>query len=45
VQLGIGADCTVDQDCSSGFCEPYALKCAQDVRFANGSAACTAMGS
>jgi hypothetical protein len=45
VQLEIGADCTVDQDCSSGFCEPYAHKCAQDVRFANGSAACMAMGS
>ena len=42
-QLGIGEDCAVDQDCSSGFCEPYAAKCAQDVRFANGSAACIAM--
>jgi hypothetical protein len=45
VQLGIGASCTVDQDCDSGFCEPYAFKCAIDVRFANGSAACIAMGS
>ena len=43
VQLGIGADCAVDQDCSSNFCEPYAAMCATDVRFANGSAACTAM--
>jgi hypothetical protein len=44
VQLGIGEVCTVDQDCDSGFCEPYAAKCALDVRFANGSAACIAMG-
>jgi hypothetical protein len=44
VQLGIGDDCAVDQDCDSGFCEPYAAKCALDVRFANGSAACIAMG-
>jgi hypothetical protein len=44
VQLGIGEVCTVDQDCDSGFCEPYAGLCALDVRFANGSAACKAMG-
>jgi hypothetical protein len=43
-QLGIGEDCAVDQDCSSGFCEPYAFKCAQDVRFANGNPDCLAMG-
>lgn len=41
-QLGIGDACTADQDCSSGFCEPYAAICAEDVRFANGSAACIA---
>ncbi len=44
VQLDIGEDCSVDQDCSSGFCEPYAFKCAQDVRFANGNLDCQAMG-
>ncbi len=44
VQLDIGGACSVDQDCSSGFCEPYALKCAQDVRFANGNLDCQAMG-
>jgi len=44
VQLDFGAACTADQDCASGLCEPYAAKCALDVRFANGSAACVAMG-
>ena len=44
VQLGIGEACSADQDCVTGFCEPYAGLCAQDVRFANGSAACRAMG-
>ena len=43
-RLGIGEACASDGDCSSGFCEPYALKCANDIRFANGSAACIAMG-
>jgi len=42
-QLGIGELCAADQDCTTGFCEPYARKCAVDVRFANGSAACLAM--
>lgn len=48
-QLGIGDVCSVDQDCSptgpsnTGFCDPYAAKCAQDLRF--GAAACTAMGA
>lgn len=45
VRLGVGLDCSVDGDCDSGlFCEPYAKKCATDIRFANGSAACAAMG-
>ena len=43
VQLGVGFACSVDQDCDTGFCEPYAKLCANDVRFANNSAACTAM--
>lgn len=43
-QLGVGEVCSTDQDCATGFCEPYAGKCAADVRFANGSAACVAMG-
>jgi hypothetical protein len=43
-QLGIGETCTMDGDCGSGFCEPYAGKCAADLRFANRSAACVAMG-
>ena len=44
VQLDIGEVCTLDQDCSTGFCEPYAGLCAQDLRFANHTAACVAMG-
>jgi hypothetical protein len=43
VQLGIGEVCSVDQDCGSGFCEPYAALCAQDIRFARGTAACNFM--
>jgi hypothetical protein len=43
-QLGFGELCTVDQDCASGLCEPYALKCADDVRFADRTPACAAMG-
>jgi hypothetical protein len=42
--LGTGEDCASDGDCSTDFCEPFAHKCAIDVRFANGSAACLAMG-
>jgi len=45
VQLGMSVACSVDQDCSTGFCDPYAGKCAQDIRFADGSAACLAMSS
>jgi hypothetical protein len=50
-QLGFGELCSADQDCESGdsgsrgFCEPYAAKCALDVQFSNGSAACIAIGS
>lgn len=44
MQLAFGEVCSVDQDCSSGFCEPYAGLCAQDVRFANGNPDCVAMG-
>lgn len=43
-QLGLGELCEADQDCATGFCEPYARKCAADVRFANGSAACLKIG-
>jgi hypothetical protein len=43
VRLGIGEVCSVDQDCSSDFCEPYAAVCAQDIRFARGTAACNFM--
>jgi hypothetical protein len=43
VQAEIGMACSVDQDCSSGFCHPYAGKCAKDIRFADGSAACLAL--
>jgi hypothetical protein len=43
VQLGVGEPCATNGDCASGFCEPFAGKCADDVRFANGSAACNAM--
>ena len=41
--LPTGEICGMDQDCSTHFCEPYAGKCATDLRFANGSAACVAM--
>jgi hypothetical protein len=44
MRLAFGQACSVDQDCSSGFCEPYAALCAQDVRFANGNPDCLAMG-
>jgi hypothetical protein len=43
-RLDIAAACTGDGDCASGFCEPYAHQCAEDIRFANHSAACVAMG-
>lgn len=43
-RLDIAEACTTDGDCSSGFCEPYARVCAQDIRFAKGSDACRAMG-
>jgi hypothetical protein len=42
-QLGIGEPCALDSDCTSGFCEPFAGKCAADVQYANGSAACIAV--
>lgn len=42
-RLPIGEPCLFHQDCASNFCEPYAVKCANDVRFANGSAACVAL--
>jgi hypothetical protein len=43
-QVGMGEVCTADQDCNTGFCEPYAGVCANDVRFARHSDACVAMG-
>jgi hypothetical protein len=43
-RLAIGESCAADSDCKSGFCEPFAARCAEDIRFANGSAACRAMG-
>lgn len=36
--------CSVDQECSTGFCDPYANKCTQYISFADGSSACLAMG-
>ena len=44
MQLDFGQACTLDQDCSSGFCEPYAGKCALDIRFAPGNFDCIALG-
>lgn len=41
-QLGLGELCAVDQDCSTGFCDPYAKRCAGDLRFANGTPSCQA---
>jgi hypothetical protein len=43
-QLGLGELCESDQDCATNFCEPYAHRCAEDVRFGNGTAACLANG-
>jgi hypothetical protein len=43
-RLEIALPCATDGDCASGFCEPYALKCANDIRFASGTPACSAMG-
>jgi hypothetical protein len=40
-RLSIGA-CLTDGECSSGFCDPFAQECADDVRFAEGSSACRA---
>lgn len=39
-QLDMGELCTADQDCATGFCEPYIGRCAADVRFAYGSPTC-----
>lgn len=43
-RLEIALPCASDGDCASGFCEPYALKCANDIRFASGTPACIAVG-
>ena len=43
-RLDIGEACASDGDCNSNFCEPYALRCANDIRFAPGSPACIAVG-
>jgi hypothetical protein len=43
-RLAIGEACVSDADCAGDFCEPYAAKCANDIRFANGTAACIALG-
>jgi hypothetical protein len=40
--LGVGYACLADEDCATGFCEPFALKCGADIRFAPGSPACLA---
>lgn len=40
--LVIGLYCQADGDCASGFCEPFAQRCANDVRFAMGTPACQA---
>jgi hypothetical protein len=40
--LAIGAACAADADCASGFCEPFALRCGNDVRFAPETPACLA---
>ena len=43
-RLDLVEACATDGDCSSGFCEPYARVCAQDIRFAPNSDACQAVG-
>jgi hypothetical protein len=42
-QLALGEACTADQDCATGFCEPYEKLCAGDLRFAHGTLACSNM--
>jgi hypothetical protein len=44
-RLLTGTACQSDGDCESRFCEPFALRCGADVRFANGTAACQAYQS
>ena len=44
-RLLIGTACQDDGDCASQFCEPFALKCGTDVRFADGTPACQAYQS
>jgi hypothetical protein len=39
-RLDIGIPCKNDGECASGFCEPYAQKCANDIRFAEGTSVC-----
>jgi hypothetical protein len=41
-RLVTGFACQDDGECASGFCEPFALKCGTDVRFAEGNLACQA---
>ncbi len=43
-KLGIGEACTAHSDCTTGFCEPYLLKCTNDIRFGPSSPVCIAMG-
>lgn len=43
-RLTTGEVCTSDNDCGTGFCEPFALRCANDLRFAPGTPVCIAMG-
>jgi hypothetical protein len=44
-RLAVGVTCETDGDCASGFCEPFALCCGSDVRFAPNSFACQAYQS
>jgi hypothetical protein len=43
--LADSSPCLSDSDCASGFCEPFALRCSHDVRFASGTPACIAFAS
>jgi hypothetical protein len=44
-RLALSVACQAHGDCVSGFCEPYASKCADSVRFADGTPSCRAYQS
>jgi hypothetical protein len=43
--LETASDCQADKDCESEFCEPFAHKCSNSIRFSEGGSACLAFQS